>query len=110
MKNIYFLFATFFCFSCVALSPINQRTYRKDLKKFIYSSIKKSDLQKSIAVKVVSLDNGETLFEHNSKKLMTPASNVKLLTSAASLHYLGREHVFKTTILKTFFILRSFSS
>ena len=100
MKNIYFLFATFFCFSCVALSPINQRTYRKDLKKFIYSSIKKSDLQKSIAVKVVSLDNGETLFEHNSKKLMTPASNVKLLTSAASLHYLGREHVFDTTILK----------
>ena len=100
MKNIYFLFATFFCFSCVALSPINQRIYKKDLKKFIYSSIKKSDFRESIAVKVVSLDDGETLFEHNSKKLMTPASNVKLLTSAASLHYLGGEHVFETTILK----------
>ena len=100
MKNIYFLFVSFFCFSCVALSPINQRIYKKDLKKFIYSSIKKSDLRESIAVKVVSLDDGETLFEHNSKKLMTPASNVKLLTSAASLHYLGGEHVFETTILK----------
>ena len=100
MKNIYFLFVTFFCFSCVALNPINQKIYKKDLKKFIYSSIKESDLRESIAIKVVSLDDGETLFEHNSKKLMTPASNVKLLTSAASLHYLGKEHVFETTILK----------
>ena len=100
MKNIHFLFFTFFCFSCAALKPINQRIHKKDLKKFIYSSIQKSDLRESIAVKIVSLSDGETLFEHNSKKLMTPASNVKLLTSAASLHYLGKEHVFETTILK----------
>ena len=100
MKNIYFLLFTFFCFSCIALKPINQRIHKKDLKKFIYSSIQKSDLRESIAVKIVSLSDGETLFEHNSKKLMTPASNVKLLTSAASLHYLGKEHVFETTILK----------
>ncbi len=101
MKNIYFLLFTFFCFSCAALKPINQKMHKKDLKKFIYSSIQKSDLRKSIAVKIVSLANGETLFEHNSKKLMTPASNVKLLTSAASLHYLGEEHEFETTILKS---------
>ena len=100
MKNIYFLFFIFFCFSCAALKPINQRIHKKDLKKFIYSSIQKSDLRESIAVKIVSLSDGETLFEHNSKKLMTPASNVKLLTSAASLHYLGKEHIFETTILK----------
>ncbi len=101
MKNISFLFITFFCFSCMSLGPFKQGLQKKDLKKFISSSIQKSELSKSIAVKVVSLDNGETLFEHNSKKLMTPASNVKLFTSAASLHYLGREHVFETAILKS---------
>ena len=100
MKNIHFLFFTFFCFSCAALKPINQRIHKKDLKKFIYSSIQKGDFRESIAVKIVSLSDGETLFEHNSEKLMTPASNIKLLTSAASLHYLGKEHVFETTILK----------
>tara|TARA_Y100001980_G_C14533654_1_gene309921 strand:- start:417 stop:1814 length:1398 start_codon:yes stop_codon:yes gene_type:complete len=101
MKNISFLFIIFFCFSCTSLGPFKRGLQKKDLKKFISSSIKKSELSKSIAVKVVSLDNGETLFEHNSKKLMTPASNVKLFTSAASLHYLGREHVFETAILKS---------
>ena len=101
MKSISFLFITFFCFSCMSLSPFKQVLQKKDLKKFISSSIQKSELSKSIAVKVVSLDNGETLFEHNSKKLMTPASNVKLFTSAASLHYLGREHVFETAILES---------
>ena len=101
MKNICFSFITFFCFSCISLGPINQVLQKKDLKKFISSSVQKSELSESIAVKVVSLDNGETLFEHNSKKLMTPASNIKLFTSAASLYYLGREHVFETAILKS---------
>ena len=101
MKNICFSFIAFFCFSCMSLSPIKQGLQKKDLKKFISSSIQKSELSESISVKIVSLENGETLFEHNSKKLMTPASNIKLFTSAASLHYLGREHVFETAILKS---------
>ena len=101
MKNICFSFITFFCFSCMSLGPIKQGLQKKDLKRFISSSIQKSELSESISVKIVSLENGETLFEHNSKKLMTPASNIKLFTSAASLHYLGREHVFETAILKS---------
>ncbi|GIR56994.1 MAG: hypothetical protein CM15mP64_4060 [Candidatus Neomarinimicrobiota bacterium] len=32
---------------------------------------------------------------------MTPASNIKLFTSAASLIPFGREHVFETAILKS---------
>ena len=101
MKNICFSFIAFFCFSCMSLGPIKQGLQKKDLKKFISSSIQKSELSESISVKIVSLENGETLFEHNSKKLMTPASNIKLFTSAAGLHYLGREHVFKTAILRS---------
>ncbi len=36
-------------------------------------------------VKIVSLDSGETLFEHDAHKLLKPASNAKLFTSAAIL-------------------------
>ena len=66
----------------------------------ISSLIDSSDLNMSIGIKVMSLKDGKSLYELNSDKLMIPASNVKLLTSAASLHYLGEEHVFETAILK----------
>ena len=51
------------------------------------------------SVKVVSLDTKEVLFEHNSKLLMRPASNMKLLTSSASLSVLGLQHQFRTAVL-----------
>jgi D-alanyl-D-alanine carboxypeptidase/D-alanyl-D-alanine-endopeptidase (penicillin-binding protein 4) len=51
------------------------------------------------AIKVVSLDRNEVLYERNSRKLMRPASNTKLLTSAAALLTLGQDHVFQTRIL-----------
>lgn len=40
-------------------------------------------------VKVISLDTGKTLFEHNSGKLLKPASNAKLYTGALALDRLG---------------------
>ena len=47
------------------------------------------------AVEVVSLDTGEVLCEMNSRRAMLPASNMKLFTTAAALHYLGPD--FKTS-------------
>lgn len=51
------------------------------------------------AIKIVSLDRNEILYERNSQKLMRPASNTKLVTSAAGLMILGTDHVFQTLIL-----------
>jgi D-alanyl-D-alanine carboxypeptidase/D-alanyl-D-alanine-endopeptidase (penicillin-binding protein 4) len=51
------------------------------------------------AVLVRSLDTGETLFEMNADAPLAPASNVKLLTSAAALHVLGPEYRFRTYVL-----------
>ncbi len=51
------------------------------------------------AVKVVSLDRGNVLYERDSKVLMRPASNMKLLTSSAALLLLGTEHFFRTSLL-----------
>jgi serine-type D-Ala-D-Ala carboxypeptidase/endopeptidase (penicillin-binding protein 4) len=49
-------------------------------------------------VEVVSLDRGETLYEHNSNRLYMPASNNKLLTSAAALVRLGPDFHFETAV------------
>lgn len=52
-------------------------------------------------VKVVSLDSGKTLFEHNSQKLFSPASNSKLYTVALALDRLGADYRIKTSLYAT---------
>jgi D-alanyl-D-alanine carboxypeptidase/D-alanyl-D-alanine-endopeptidase (penicillin-binding protein 4) len=50
-------------------------------------------------VKIVSLDTGTTLFEHNAGKLLKPASNAKLFTGALALDRLGPEYRIRTSFL-----------
>jgi PBP4 family serine-type D-alanyl-D-alanine carboxypeptidase len=50
------------------------------------------------SIKVVSLENGNVLYDHDSKALMNPASNVKLLTSGAALSILDTNYQFKTSV------------
>ncbi|GFO54801.1 D-alanyl-D-alanine carboxypeptidase DacC [Geomonas sp. Red276] len=50
------------------------------------------------AIKVFSLKSGETLYEHNPRLLVTPASNQKLFTAATALSVLGKEREVITTV------------
>jgi D-alanyl-D-alanine carboxypeptidase/D-alanyl-D-alanine-endopeptidase (penicillin-binding protein 4) len=50
------------------------------------------------SVKIVSLESGNVLYEHESKALMNPASNIKLITSAAALSILDTDYQFKTSV------------
>jgi D-alanyl-D-alanine carboxypeptidase/D-alanyl-D-alanine-endopeptidase (penicillin-binding protein 4) len=52
-------------------------------------------------VKVVSLDSGKTIFEHNAEKYFSPASNAKLYTCALALDRLGADYKIKTSIYST---------
>lgn len=55
------------------------------------------ELEKAfVGVHVRSVTDGRTLFEHNGAKLFNPASNMKLLTTAAALWYLGPSYRFRT--------------
>ena len=54
-----------------------------------------------VALLVVSLDRGDTLFAREEDRLYTPASNRKLFTAASALHWLGPEHRFVTALLAT---------
>ncbi|MCX8090929.1 MAG: D-alanyl-D-alanine carboxypeptidase/D-alanyl-D-alanine-endopeptidase [Verrucomicrobiae bacterium] len=49
-------------------------------------------------VKVVSLDTGKTLFEHDAAKLLSPASNCKLFTMALALDRLGGNYRIQTSL------------
>ena len=50
---------------------------------------------------VIDADTGETLAEVNADEPMIPASNMKLLTTAASLDVLGKDFVFRTDLSMT---------
>jgi len=49
-------------------------------------------------VKIVSLQTGKTLFEHNAGKLFSPASNSKLYTVALALDRFGPDYEIKTSL------------
>jgi len=49
-------------------------------------------------VKVISLDSGKVIFEQNSQKLFSPASNSKLYTVALALDRLGSDYRIKTSL------------
>jgi D-alanyl-D-alanine carboxypeptidase/D-alanyl-D-alanine-endopeptidase (penicillin-binding protein 4) len=52
-------------------------------------------------VMIVSLDQGDTLYSMHADSALAPASNLKLLTTAAALEILGPEYRFRTYLLTT---------
>lgn len=69
-----------------------------DLERLIRSPGWKGD---EWGVMVVSLDKGDTLFSHHPDVPLTPASNLKLYTSAAALYYLGPKYRYSTYVLSS---------
>ncbi len=51
-----------------------------------------------IAVKIVNPVNGAVIYNHNASAPLTPASNMKLVTTAAALHYLGPDFTYLTGV------------
>src|ERR1700732_703257 len=51
-----------------------------------------------LGLRVVSLPTGRVLYERNQDRLFTPASNMKLFTTALALLRLGPQYRFKTQI------------
>ncbi|GMR12111.1 MAG: D-alanyl-D-alanine carboxypeptidase/D-alanyl-D-alanine-endopeptidase [Gemmatimonadota bacterium] len=51
------------------------------------------------SVLAISLDRGDTLFNQGARNPLAPASNMKLVTTAAALHYLGPRFRYQTFLL-----------
>lgn len=72
---------------------------RAELKKNIDKILSQEELKRSHwGILVKTLDNKTTLYDLNSQKYFIPASNVKLLTTAAALIKYGPKHQIKTPI------------
>lgn len=52
-----------------------------------------------VGLVVRRLDDGVTMYAHNADQLLIPASNIKLVSTAAALHYLGTDFRFTTEVL-----------
>lgn len=57
-----------------------------------------------VAIQVEDLTTNKTLFKKNEKLLLRPASNMKILTSAAGLIFLGEDYEFTTNLYYDGFI------
>ncbi|WP_065871724.1 MULTISPECIES: D-alanyl-D-alanine carboxypeptidase/D-alanyl-D-alanine endopeptidase [unclassified Pseudomonas] len=53
----------------------------------------------TVSVMVRDARNGDTLYQHNPRTRLIPASNLKLLTTAAALDVLGPQYRFSTQLL-----------
>ncbi|MBF0293363.1 MAG: D-alanyl-D-alanine carboxypeptidase/D-alanyl-D-alanine-endopeptidase [Nitrospinae bacterium] len=54
-----------------------------------------------LGVRVVEIPSGETLYDKNGSSPLSPASVMKLVTTATALHYLGVNYKFKTDVYHT---------
>ena len=80
-------------------SALSKKPVPASLKQGIDSIIQNRCLSDAkVGIKIVSLKTGETVYERNSDDLLIPASNMKLITSAAALSRLKPNYKFKTTV------------
>ena len=96
-------FSTLICCTLLFFTPIALRAAERNVSYSLQRVIDKLFTRKitaraSTAVKVVSAETGEVLYERNASALLTPASTMKLISSATALATLGRDYSFRTVI------------
>lgn len=74
--------------------------YASTLMDKIESAIKKELPYATISILVKDAKNGQLIVNKNTKKLLYPASTIKLFTATAALYHWQADHYFKTSLLK----------
>jgi serine-type D-Ala-D-Ala carboxypeptidase/endopeptidase (penicillin-binding protein 4) len=94
-----FLLLVVFLFSSYGIFP---QVNKNQLKSEIDDLLKDPFFDTAtIGIDVYDLTGGEYLYRRNEKKLLNPASNMKLLSSAAGLVFLGPRYNFITSLQYT---------
>ena len=79
-----------FCFA-----PLADASLTSDINAIV---TRKSQKNAHFAVRVVNASTGRTAYTRYADELMIPASNMKIITSAAAIHYLGTGYEFTTIV------------
>lgn len=85
--------------SCVTMSrAVRPGSSRDDLRQLIDSLTSQPQFRGGFwGVLIVNPRTGDTIYSKNAGKLFMPASNMKIITSAAALTLLGPDFTYKTT-------------
>ena len=80
-------------------SSVHSNAGNSDLAREIDHLIDNSDVASArLGVSVVSLKDNRVVYERNSNKLFTPASNMKLFPTAVALEFLGADYRWRTSV------------
>ncbi len=72
---------------------------KADITKRIDGIINRSSQKKvQFSIHIVKARNGKTFYSHNATKPLIPASNMKIITTAAALKYLGPNFKYETKV------------
>ena len=100
-STLYILIAVFIMIhiSCTPPKSLYKMEGSPSLISKINKIIKESEIDVTMSIQVISLKDDKIIYDYNSQKLLMPASTNKLYTSAAALHFLGKNHHFETNVL-----------
>ena len=115
MKIIEKIFLIFNCLLVFTSNVFSQPDYQHQVSSIQYRESGIRDLvsditeiindpffeKTTIAIDVFDLTDSISLFKHNEKLYLHPASNMKILTSIAGLINLGKDYHFKTQLFHT---------
>ncbi len=101
--NIFLVLALTFCFAAPPIfAGTNDIKTLAELQQKISAFVSQPRFDGALwGIKVVSLDTGVMLYETNSERLMSPASNCKLYTGATALDHFGGDYRIATPIYAT---------
>lgn len=111
MKNKFFLILTLLLI-LIYFQGCSTFQSRESLIESRIDSVLASPLFTSAqaGISVIDLKTKQPIFQQNEKKLFRPASNQKLLTTAASLVFLGTDYKFQTSLYHTGEVIDSICS
>lgn len=81
------------------MAPLSKETKDKLARAAQSAMNAKAVRQTTIGMRVVDLDTGEIVYAKHADKYLKPASNTKLITTAAALAIFGPEHQFESELL-----------
>ena len=86
---------------CVTvIGAVHPASSRAELRHFVDSLTTQTEFRNANwGVLIVNPRTGDTLYSKNAGKLFMPASNMKIITSAAALTLLGPDYTYRTTFL-----------